>query len=47
MGVSSCVKQGTNIGDNALIGAGSVVVKQVPKNETWVGNPAKKIIEKG
>lgn len=29
------------IGDNAKIGAGAVVVKNVPKNTTVVGNPAK------
>lgn len=30
-----------SIGDNAIIGAGSVVVKDVPKNAIVVGNPAK------
>ncbi|WP_449400358.1 acyltransferase [Chryseobacterium wanjuense] len=29
------------IGENALVGAGSVVTKNVPENEIWVGNPAK------
>ena len=29
------------IGDNAVIGAGAVVVKDVPKNSVVVGNPAK------
>lgn len=29
------------IGDNAIIGAGSVVVKDVPKNAIVAGNPAK------
>ena len=31
------------IGKGALIGAGSVVTKEVPAMETWAGNPAKKI----
>ena len=31
------------IGDRALIGAGSVVTKNVPAGEIWAGNPAKKI----
>ncbi|OKH54926.1 serine acetyltransferase [Calothrix sp. HK-06] len=31
------------IGDNAVIGAGSVVVKDVPENAVVVGNPAKVI----
>jgi len=29
------------IGKNAIIGAGSVVTKDVPDNEVWVGNPAR------
>jgi serine O-acetyltransferase len=36
---------GITIGDNAIIGAGSVVVKDVPTNSIAVGNPAR-IIEK-
>lgn len=31
------------VGDNAIIGAGSVVVKDVPENAIVVGNPAKVI----
>ena len=31
------------IGDNSVIGANSVVLKDVPKNEVWAGIPAKKI----
>lgn len=34
-----------NIGKGAIIGAGSVVTKDVPAGETWVGNPARKIIK--
>lgn len=34
---------GIHIGDNAIIGAGSVVVKDVPENTVVVGNPAKVI----
>jgi acetyltransferase-like isoleucine patch superfamily enzyme len=32
---------GITIADNAMIGAGSVVTKDVPANEIWVGNPAR------
>ncbi len=32
-----------NIGNNALIGAMAVITKNVPANEVWAGNPAKKI----
>jgi len=32
---------GVTIGKNAVIGAGSVVTKNVPAGELWAGNPAK------
>lgn len=32
---------GITIGENAMIGAGSVVTKDIPAGELWVGNPAK------
>ncbi|HRJ70799.1 MAG TPA: DapH/DapD/GlmU-related protein [Terrimicrobiaceae bacterium] len=31
------------IGDHSIIGAGSVVVGDIPENEVWAGNPARKI----
>ena len=31
------------IGNNVIVGAGSVVTKNIPDNEVWAGNPAKKI----
>lgn len=34
-----------NIGDNVIIGAGSVVVKNISSNKIAVGNPAKKVKE--
>ena len=34
------------IGDGAVIGAGSVVTKDVPAGEVWAGNPARKLPEK-
>jgi len=34
---------GLTIGENALVGAGSVITKDVPAGETWAGVPAKKI----
>jgi len=34
---------GLTIGEDAMIGAGSVVLKDVPPNTVWAGNPAKQI----
>lgn len=42
---NSMVIGGIKIGDNAIIGAGAVVVKDVPENATVVGNPAKIILK--
>jgi sugar O-acyltransferase (sialic acid O-acetyltransferase NeuD family) len=33
------------IGENSIIGMGSVVTKNVPDNETWIGSPAKQKYE--
>jgi acetyltransferase-like isoleucine patch superfamily enzyme len=32
---------GVTIGENAMIGAGSLVTKDIPDNELWYGSPAK------
>jgi sugar O-acyltransferase (sialic acid O-acetyltransferase NeuD family) len=37
----SCIVPGVRIGDRAVIGAGSVVVRDVPADSTVFGNPAK------
>lgn len=41
IGGGSTICPGVNIGRNSLVGAGSVVTKDIPANEIWVGNPAK------
>lgn len=41
IGANSTILPGITIGKRAMIGAGSVVTKNVPDNELWVGNPAK------
>lgn len=43
LGIGATVRNTIKIGNKATIGQGAVVVKNVPENETWVGNPAKKI----
>lgn len=43
IGANASILAGVTIGKNAIIGMGSVVIKDVPDNETWVGNPAKKV----
>jgi acetyltransferase-like isoleucine patch superfamily enzyme len=35
------IKEKVLIGSNVLTGMGSVVVRDIPNNEIWVGNPAK------
>ena len=41
IGGSAVVLPGVSVGDNAIIGAGSVVTKDVPPGATVVGNPAR------
>ncbi len=42
---NSCIIGGIKIGDNAIIGAGAVVLKDVPPNSIAIGNPVR-IIQK-
>ncbi len=42
IGAGSTILCGLTIGENAIIGAGSVVTKNVPPGEVWYGNPASK-----
>lgn len=43
IGSGSTIMCGLYIGENAIIGAGSVVLDNVPDREIWAGNPAKPI----
>ena len=41
IGAGSTILCGVTIGENAMIGIGTVVTKDVPAGEVWVGNPAR------
>jgi UDP-2-acetamido-3-amino-2,3-dideoxy-glucuronate N-acetyltransferase len=43
IGSNSTILCGITIGENSIVGAGSVVVKDVPPNSIVVGNPARVI----
>ena len=41
IGAHVTILKGVTIGQNAVVGAGSVVTKSVPAGEVWAGNPAR------
>lgn len=41
IGAHSTILKGVTIGENSIVGAGSVVTKNIPPGEIWGGNPAK------
>ena len=43
IGARCIILKGVTIGKNAVVGAGSVVTRDIPENEIWGGNPAKLI----
>ncbi|MBO4460901.1 MAG: sugar O-acetyltransferase [Clostridiales bacterium] len=45
IGGNVCIMPGVNIGNNVVIGAGSVVTKDIPDNVIAVGNPCKVVRE--
>lgn len=47
VGMNSLILKGVNIGDNSVIAAGSIVVKDIPANVLAGGNPAQAIKQLG
>ncbi len=44
---NASIKGWVHIGEGAVVGMASVVVKDIPASETWVGNPARKLEKHG
>ncbi len=47
IGYGSIILPGITIGEGAVVGAGSVVTKDVPDHEIWAGVPAKSLRKRG
>lgn len=43
IGMGSYIMPGVEIGENSIVGAGSIVTKSIPANSVYAGNPAHKI----
>ncbi len=43
IGVNTIICKPVTIGENSIVGAGSVVTKDIPDNEVWAGSPARYI----
>lgn len=41
IGANTIICKPVTIGEDAIVGAGSIVTKNIPANEVWAGNPAK------
>lgn len=46
LGMNASVRQGIHVGAGAIVGMGAVVLSDVAAGETWVGVPARSILER-
>lgn len=46
LGVNVVILKGVKIGQGAIVAAGSIVTKSIPRNEIWAGIPARKVSER-
>lgn len=47
IGCNTIICKPVTIGENAVVGAGSIVTKNIPANQVWAGNPARYIKDIG
>ena len=43
IGANSVIMPGITVGGNAIVGANSLINKNIPDDETWAGSPARKL----
>lgn len=43
IGANSVIMPGITVGVNAIVGANSLINKNIPDDETWAGSPARKL----
>ena len=46
LGGGATIVAGVNVGKNAVLGAGSTLTKDLPPEEVWAGNPAKRLMSR-
>lgn len=43
LGAGALLREGTTVGDRAMVGMGSVVLRDIPPGEVWAGVPARRL----
>lgn len=43
LGAGALLREGTRVGDRAMVGMGSVVLRDIPPGEVWAGVPARRL----